>query len=107
MSKRISKVSFVGRPGGDMECFCWKDVPIEDIVKIKGKEAYEEEVELEESVEKDSCRRFNRIYDPQKVADAIRMLYPNDVIGEAGDRKIDGKKFKFTIIVEEIEDEPE
>lgn len=88
-----------------MECFCWKDVPIEDVIKIKGREVFEEDRDIEEACEKEGCKERGAVYDPQTVANQMRTLYPDEVIGEVGSRKRDGKRFKFTIIVEEIEDE--
>jgi len=102
MWKKISKVRFEGRPGGDMECFCWHDVPIEDILKIKGRERFEEDRDLEEECERGHCRDLDKFYDPQVVARRIRTLYPDEVIGDAGRCK----NYRFTIIVEEKEDEP-
>lgn len=105
MWKKISEVKFVGRPGGDMECFCWKDVPIEDMIKIKGEEKFENEFGLEEELEKESCETRGVIYDPQKVDRFMRTLYPGEAIGEIGFTPKKDKKYRFTIIVEEIEDD--
>ena len=73
-------VTFDGKISGDMECFCWDDVPTELAEKI---------VADPEWVDEDSRQRPGRVY-------------PNNVLSYLGVEP--GKRYKFTVTAEPIED---
>lgn len=83
--KLISSTQFVARPSGDMECFCWRDVSEKDVIQVIGESNFS----------------VNKEWDKKLGTNDSSTLYPGDVIGKANGEK--DKKFRFTIIVEELE----
>lgn len=81
-------ITIEGTPSGDGECFCM-DVTKEEYIRIKGREAYDDEASYRED-SNDECIRA--LY----PSDAPWRIYPNDLIGHHG------RKIKITITIEEV-----
>lgn len=77
MNKEKS-VTFIGRISGDMECFCWDDVPIVQRAGLVKTHTFD----------LDNGERLDR-------------MYPNDVFDHLGCKD---KRYRFTISVEEIKE---
>ena len=70
-------VTFVGTPDGDMECFMWSDVPVDE--RAANCSSHDFDVEHGERLD---------------------VLYPNDVMDALGCEG--GKKYRFTITAEPV-----
>jgi len=79
-------ISFIGRSGGDMECFCWF-VSADEYIKICGREAYDMEVEYMNEMD-------------MEPEEKVWRIYPSDLISYEGDASLR----KYTVIVERLED---
>lgn len=97
----MKSVSFIARPDGDCECFCWRDVSEEDMIKVRGEEKYKKDLKWEIEYVKEGNKDFGR-NDP--IPTSLNILYPNDVLTACGilGYVCEDKKYKFTISVEEI-----
>jgi hypothetical protein len=72
-------ISFVGSPSGDMECFCWNNVPEDQRESIVGK----------------------IIHKIDKFTDChLDVIYPGDLTRKL--RCKEGKKYLFTLTAEHI-----
>jgi hypothetical protein len=97
----MKSITFVGRASGDMECFCWDDVPEEDMIVVLGKEQYEHNLKLERDWREDW--NLNEMSTPKKdIPEKLSRLYPNDVLRAIGAMD-KNKKFKITVTAEEVE----
>jgi hypothetical protein len=106
-----NEITFTGRASGDMECFCWDDVPKEDVIKIKGQDVYDNEMELEMECELDmaDCRGIepNKEEIKEIANKTVSRIYPSCVIAACLGIKEsynvpEDKVYKFTIKVEEV-----
>ncbi len=72
-------ISFIGRQSGDMECFCWDDVPENQRKNIVG-------------------QRIHAI--DKEMGDRLDRLYPSDIMNKL---KVGHKKpYLITVIVESL-----
>ena len=71
--------TFSGELSGDMECFCWDGVPEQECETIKNEQQW--------------------IKDDHELRERGDRLYPGDVLRFLGCEQ--GKRYKFTITVEE------
>ena len=95
----MKSVTFVGRPGGDGECFCFQDVPEEDCIQILGEERI---LEFKEDLEKYKKQKLDSLV--ANVKKMLSRIYPSEIMyalgcSEPGKKS---KKYKFTITAEEI-----
>jgi hypothetical protein len=78
---QIKSVSFTGRESGDMECFCWDDIPENIRRDIYGNEWHDED------------KKNGRI---------LTRLYPHDLMRYLlGLNRDESKIYKFTLTIEE------
>jgi hypothetical protein len=102
-----NEITFTGTSSGDMECFCWDKVPLEDIIKIIGQEVFDTHKALEkECVEDMADVRDIKISEEEVekiVNKALSRLYPSCVIEAClGKEPEQDKVYKFTVKVEEV-----
>jgi len=96
----MKKVEFTGRIGGDGECFFWTEVSEKDKKAIIGKQNYETDRKLEEETQREIFQMQNVEFDEKLINTYMSQLYPGDVMCVLGIER--DKKYKFTIIAEEI-----
>jgi hypothetical protein len=120
----MKKVTFIGKVSGDMECFCWDDVPLEDVKEILGEEEFNDDLERhKESAEDDDMgyMGYKKAYNDEtgewedlteeevekNIEKKMQRIYPGTVIASCLGIKLwnipEDKKYRFTLVVEEIE----
>jgi len=92
----ISRKTFVGKAGGDCECFCWF-VTEEVYRQIRGDEDADSEWKHFRDNQKDFPKMVSHLTEP------AWLIYPGSIIGREWDDKRLGKPCKFTVIVEEVD----
>ena len=97
----MGQSTFRARPSGDMECFCWDDVPEEDMKAILGEARYKEDVD-EENKFRGDMHRLAAKKKPFQPVKSLHRLYPGDILGACGIPMGEDKQYRFTLIVEEI-----
>jgi hypothetical protein len=77
-------ISFIGKPSGDGECFCW-EVTEKEYRRIMGEEEYQAEVEF-----------YKEDSDLYHISEKLWFIYPNNVIQNSNLPK------KYIIIEEDV-----
>ncbi len=94
-------ITFIAAQSSDMECFCWKLASLDEAKRLLGKEKYAQERKAEIKMAKESAKDQGTKFDEARVDYYMTRLYPNMVLDKLG--CVNGKNYKFTVTVEEIE----
>ena len=93
-------ISFVAQTGGDEECFHWTDLSQEDKIKVIGEANYLHDREMETQYLKAKDKQLSDLDREQSIDRAMTNLYPDELVNALGCQ--DGKKYRFTVSIEEI-----
>lgn len=100
----MKEIEFEAQLGGDGECFCFSNIPKEDILKILGEEEYNDRVKEVMSYREEIEARTG-IHDNSEVV--LSRLYPTEVLIYAlgcdmvNDRS---RKYKIKIALEKVDE---
>jgi len=99
----MKSITFIGRSSGDMECFCWDDVPEEDMIVVLGKEGYKRDLKMEREWRQDLNDSMGK--EVEEVPEKLSRLYPGDILHAIGAMG-EGRRYRITVTAEEVEEPP-
>jgi hypothetical protein len=100
----MKPVQFTAKPGGDGECFCFEEVPVDEMKAILGTANYQAMLDDENEMRQEMAEITGK---PCESLEKLRTLTITDVLAAAGldclDSEIYNKRYRFTLTIEPLE----